>query len=438
MSNASNLANIALPDFGQTGQVLTSTGSTTTPVFSAIPTSDVNTTFLAGSGTTIEVGASNTSVKVNLLDCPDWKIGKTGINLNNETGSNRVSQQATLSANFQRHLQYIVAQNPPLSSVDYITTPNGTFGGGGDYSGCCLMMDGRVFCVPYNITTAAIYDPIKNSVTVPTPTFGSGGAYPTNYSTAILLTDGRIFVTPRARSTALIYDPVKDTLFTPPGSFASDERTIAAVTKNGKVFWPGSNYALIYDPVTNVLTTLNGIPNNYYATPLFDGRILTNSGIFDPDTLQMTTPSGFSSFQLGTMVQLPNGKIYSFGTYVTQFANLYDIATGTVTNLKTPPSFDGGYSCQLLSDGRVFIPPNYATISLIYDPNTDSYTTPSGTFNAGLQHNQGGFNSCIQLLDGRVYCVPSYSTTARILNISKNVNFSPAALTGPCLNTGYY
>jgi len=62
-----------------------------------------------------------------------------------------------------------------------------------------------------------------------------------------------------------------------------------------------------------------------------------------------------------------------------------------------------------LPDGRVFCVPNNSTTARIYDPKTDTVTTPSGTY-PGVASFGGG----VLLPDGRVFCVPRFSTTARI------------------------
>ena len=41
--------------------------------------------------------------------------------------------------------------------AEVVTTPAGTYPGGQAFFGGALLPDGRVFCVPYNSTTAMIY-----------------------------------------------------------------------------------------------------------------------------------------------------------------------------------------------------------------------------------------------------------------------------------------
>jgi len=87
-----------------------------------------------------------------------------------------------------------------------------------------------------------------------------------------------------------------------------------------------------------------------------------------------------------------------------------------------------------LPDGRVFCVPRNSITARIYDPVTDTLTTPSGTY-PGSDAFIGG----VLLPDGRVFCVPNNSTTARILsgNFSRNINefqYPKEILLSPFLN----
>ena len=60
----------------------------------------------------------------------------------------------------------IAATNATTTVSDTLTTPTGTYPGSAAYIGGVLLPDGRVFCVPYNATSARIY--------------GGGGGYNVN------------------------------------------------------------------------------------------------------------------------------------------------------------------------------------------------------------------------------------------------------------------
>jgi len=51
----------------------------------------------------------------------------------------------------------MLARQPSGSVTDTISTPADTYPGGYAYAGGVLLPDGRVFCVPYDATTARIY-----------------------------------------------------------------------------------------------------------------------------------------------------------------------------------------------------------------------------------------------------------------------------------------
>lgn len=93
-----------------------------------------------------------------------------------------------------------------------VTTPGGTFAGGNIYVGGCLIDGGRrIYLAPALATTASIYDIQRQTVTTP------AGTFTTNLSTnatsgALLLPDGRVFLAP-CYTSAAIYDPAKDSLF---------------------------------------------------------------------------------------------------------------------------------------------------------------------------------------------------------------------------------
>ena len=64
-----------------------------------------------------------------------------------------------------------------------------------------MLPDGRVFCVPTNSTTARIYDPITDTLTIPSGTYPGGGGF----VGGVLLPDGRVFCVPFNSTTARIY-----------------------------------------------------------------------------------------------------------------------------------------------------------------------------------------------------------------------------------------
>jgi hypothetical protein len=58
-----------------------------------------------------------------------------------------------------------------------------------------------VFCVPRNVTSARIYDPVADTLSTPTGTYPGSSAY----IGGVLLPDGRVFCVPHNATSARIY-----------------------------------------------------------------------------------------------------------------------------------------------------------------------------------------------------------------------------------------
>ena len=99
---------------------------------------------------------------------------------------------------YQASIQQTISKT---SVADVLTTPSGTYPSTAAFVGGVLLPDGRVFCVPYNSTTARIYDPTSDTTTTPSGTYPGGSAF----YTGVLLPDGRVFCVPRNSTTARIY-----------------------------------------------------------------------------------------------------------------------------------------------------------------------------------------------------------------------------------------
>ena len=172
---------------------------------------------------------------------------------------------------FQAALQ---AQAGVATYADQTTTPTGAYPGSAAFSGGVLLPDGRVFCVPYNSTSARIYDPATDTLSTPT------GTYPGSYAFygGVLLPDGRVFCVPSNSTSARIYDPATDTLTTPTGTYPGSYAFSGGVLlPDGRVFCVpyNSTSARIYDPATDTLTTPTGTYPGSYA---FSGGVLLPDG----------------------------------------------------------------------------------------------------------------------------------------------------------------
>jgi len=453
MSKNVNLALLGTLDTTTPEQFLVSTGPESTPNFQNInllPSG--NTNFIAGSGVTLN--QSGTTAQFSQLVCPQWHIGQTGKMLYGENRttivggfSARTSQQISLSAQCFQHFQYVTSLNKPVTGAEVLYTPGGTFpAAGNSYVGGVLLPDGRVFCVPAGATVARVYDPRTNTLSVLSPAYPGGFAF----FGGCLLPDGRVFCSPFLNTAGRIHDVVKDTIFaTTTISGGGGTTESCALLPDGRVFLApfSSTTFRIYDPVTDTVTSLSQThaetqPAYDGCVTLLDGRIYmvphsaSRSRIYNPFTNQITTPAG--TFPAGA------GSNYGTGGVLMADGRVFCVPDGgsvaTIYNpytdqLTTPnggfPGIEGPYSTGcLLPDGRIFLCPQNANNAKIYDPLTDSMSTPSGAFGVAADK----YQSCVLLNNGDVYCVPQEVTIARALKVAHNVDFSPAATTGPHLN----
>ena len=305
---------------------------------------------------------------------------------------------------------------------DNLTTPTGTYPGGGALVGGVLLPDGRVFCVPYNSTSARIYNPANDTLTTPTGTYPGSSAF----VGGVLLPDGRVFCVPYNSTSARIYNPTTDTLTTPAGTYPGNYAFAGGVLlPDGRVFcvpFYDNTSARIYNPTTDTLTTPTG---TYPGSSAFiggvllpDGRVFcvpynsTSARIYNPTTDTLTTPAGTypgnSAFAKGVL--LPDGRVFCVPFYDNTSARIYNPTTDTLTTpTGTYPGNYAFYGGVLLPDGRVFCVPYNSTSARIYNPANDTLTTPTGTYPGNY-----AFAGGVLLPDGRVFCVPHNSTTARI------------------------
>lgn len=320
-----------------------------------------------------------------------------------------------------------VRQNNYGTIADIITS-HGTYPGGGAFIGGVLLTDGRVFCVPYNSTTARIYNPITNIVNTANGDYPgrllalSGSTFAGAFAGGVLLADGRVFCVPFAATTARIYDPAISTAIVPNGTYPGNLAFMGGVLlPDGRVFCVpyNSTTARIYNPMTDSVTVPNGTypGNNAFAggVLLKDGRVFcvphrsTTARIYDPVSDTLTTPNGTypgnGAFFGGVL--LGNGNVFCV-PHVSTTARVYNPTSNTLTTPSGVSSagFVGGV---LLPNGDVFCVPATSSTGRIYNSATDTLVQLSSTFPTN-----NAFYGGVLLPDGRVFCVPLESTTARI------------------------
>jgi hypothetical protein len=210
--------------------------------------------------------------------------------------------------------------DPSTNTLTDVNPTNGSLPTGTDlYFGGIKLKDGRVFLIPFNSTTARIYDPINNTLFTPTSTF------PANYAFrgGVLLSDGRVFLVPSNATKAYIYNPYNDTVtlstpnFPGGGAFAG-----GVLLHDGRIFLvPNySTSAWIYNPYTDTVQVANG---SYPGSDAYRGGVLMSDGrvflipfsttqpaIYDPiaDTKTVTNLFSVSGYISGVL--LPDGRVF--------------------------------------------------------------------------------------------------------------------------------
>ena len=260
------------------------------------------------------------------------------------------------------------------------------------------------------------------------PSAGSG--YYAGYAGGVLLADGRVFMVPLYTNEALIYDPVSRVISTAAGYYGSFSGGV--LMADGRVFLlPGLvYYAAVYDPNTNTVMDLNRtFPTTYPfggAVLLPDGRVFcvpytsTIAVLFNPVSNTFSDSSvvfpGDYAFFGGVL--LPDGRVFLVPEDAMN-AWVYDPITDSV--MVCNGDFSGSYSGGvLLPDGRVFCVPYMATEARIYDPITDTTIVPTGEYPGSYS-----FIGGVLLPDGRVFCVPFESTHAIVYDPVKDITTIP-------------
>jgi len=189
----------------------------------------------------------------------------------------------------------------------------------------------------------------------------------------------------------------------------------------------------------NIVTLANnvGTGGDYFGSVLLpNGKVLlvpaykTTAGLVDPITLSVSNIGSFGGgAAYGGGVLLHDGRVMMIPWYNTSI-RFYDYQTGAFTTSAITLGSAAHYSCGcVMNSGKVFVPPLQATNAAIYDPDTDSVTY----VNLGVT---SFFGKPTLLDDGRVFCV-NQSGSARIYNPSTNTVSTPGGTfpnsVGTCL-----
>jgi phage-related protein len=375
--------------------------------------------------------------------CDKWSVIQQGVYLWQITATfteQKTAEPSSSTAIDRLKIKYFPLD--PIADFTYVRqynygaaqdalTSHDTYPGSGAFIGGVLLQDGRVFCVPYNSTTARIYNPVTNILTIPGGTYPGAIAFAGAFAGGVLLSDSRVFCVPYNSTTARIYNPITNATTTPGGTYPGNIGLLGGVLlADGRVFCVphNSTTARIYNPVTNATTTPNGTypGNKAFAggVLLTDGRVFcvphnsTTARIYNPTTDTLATPNGTypgnGAFFGGVL--LADGRVFCV-PHSSTTARVFDPATNTLTTPSGISSF-GFVGGVLLPDKNVFCVPAVSSTGRIYNPITNTLTATNSVFPVGGNTFYGG----VLLPDGRVFCVPLDSTTARIYGTRLSTN----------------
>lgn len=220
-----------------------------------------------------------------------------------------------------------------------VTTPGGTFAGGNIYVGGCLIDGGRrIYLAPALQSTATIYDLQRQSLSTPsgTFTFTAGGINAT--SGALLLPDGRVFLAP-CHTSAAIYDPLRDSLFISSLTLGYNGTTnpfFGAVLLPGgdeiALIPQGGTAMAIYNWRRDTARTVSGSATGFLGGQLApDGSVFMNPGTATaaryyvpaqdahyalPETYTTNASAGVNGIPDGRLVMMPrsDSAVRTYGT----------------------------------------------------------------------------------------------------------------------------
>jgi len=307
--------------------------------------------------------------------------------------------------------------------------------------------DGRVFFVPHTFPNGVIYDPATDNFTVTSNIIGTG------FASGCLLPDGRVCMIPGTSNKIYFWSPqtgnvtISNVNLSEPG--LAQPYNGGVLIPDGKIMlipFEKNNGTVVYDPVTDTIerisdtlfTSVNG-KSFYSGQLLYDGTYVVLTPYNSTYSIRIETDYPYNVYTANALgapfsgngaysgtVLLPDGRVY-FIPYNATVAKIFDPVTDTFS---TPngvfPGNDSYRSGFLMPDGRVCMPPFGAGKIAFYDPITNTTM---------FSQNVGGFafkySSGTVLQDGTIIIAPYTEPTALLLNIGAQASFSRAMVTGP-------
>jgi hypothetical protein len=396
----------------------------------------------------VNVTPSKGIVTVSQTYCEPWHVGKTKSPLYAELSGNRMSLQIANSNKYLEYVNYVIAQNPPLPGNETVEArPTGIAFTGDRHCDVVTLGDGRVFFVPYTFPNGVIYDPTTDKFNVTSYTIGTG------FASGCLLPDGRVCMIPGTSNKIYFWSPqtgsvtISNVNLSEPGLVQPYNGGV--LLADGKIMlipFEKNDGTVVYDPVTDTVqritdtlfTSVNG-KSFYSGQLLYDGTMVVLTPYNSTYSIRIETDYPYNVYTANALgapfpgngaysgtVLLPDGRVY-FIPYNATTAKIFDPVTDSFT---TPngifPGNDSYRSGFLLPDGRVCMPPFGAGKIAFYDPvaNTTLFSSNVGGF--AFKYSSGTV-----LEDGSVIIAPYTEPTALFLNIGTQTSFSRAMVTGP-------
>ncbi len=296
----------------------------------------------------------------------------------------------------------ILQIDPTTDSVREISVP-GTITG--SHVSGVLALNGKIYSIPYGSDSIIIFDPVTESISsIASPIIG----FDKKYFGGVLAPNGKIYAPPAAEnaghtSAILVIDPSKDTAYTLPSPATGSFKWISGVlAPNGKIYGsPGSQDSiLVIDPTNDSVSILPisktgaikyggftlGIDGKLYGTPL-----ISNSEIleFDPFTNAINFLPANNSSSSGAWIGgalAPNGNIFHTPYSLN---NILQTNTSTKVSGEITQSITGNEKWskfRLARNGKLYSAPGSITDVLVYNPGSKGTFCDSILFSSYLNH----------------------------------------------------
>jgi streptogramin lyase len=434
MSNATNLALLGLSSFGNAGNVLTSTGETTAPAFSAnsVGVREIRVVNQVLSRLGIDKSTGNVSVSglpdISELDVPSW------------VNAGHISDWSTL----QYYLSAVAATNTSPASagfVEYLSVVQAY------NKGMVLAPNGKMYTAPHTgsgVTYGLIIDPSNNTISSYIATLAGLGSGLDVYYGSVLGSNGKIYMVPDRATVGAFVDPSNNIFSTfgtlPAFGVGTNAFAYAISAPNGKIYLIPQNSTIgrTIDPNTNTFGTYpssswsGGLSYHSTASLAPNGKIYVFPSLstlvvkIDPSN-DSTTVILSNVTNIAGSVLAPNGNIYLIPSTSSQKIIKFDPASETVSTIAATNT-GGGVGC-LLPNGKIFYAGYSNTVASVFDPSNETIQTICTI--TGSPATYAGWNLAP---NGKVYGLPFSTSNIICINFLNKNNWNLNVATNPMFN----